>query len=96
MSKFGINVPDGIAATTLGDVISAAEAMKDEKGEVRLACSRRSGFIRKALQSAGHLTFFAGWGWQLLQEAQIVYSKYVERKHELNVEGLFLVSQGHL
>lgn len=34
MSKFGINVPDGIAAKTVDEVEAAAKKMQDEKGEV--------------------------------------------------------------
>jgi hypothetical protein len=34
MSKFGINVPDGMSAKSLEDVAKAAEAMKDENNEV--------------------------------------------------------------
>lgn len=37
MSKFGINVPEGQAAQTIPDVVKAAEAMKDDKGEVLTA-----------------------------------------------------------
>jgi hypothetical protein len=49
MAKFGINVPDGVPASTVDEVKRAAEAMKDDKGEVRavaffvpfnLGCSR--------------------------------------------------------
>ena len=42
MAKFGINVPDGVAASTVDEVARAAEAMKDAKGEVRRR-ERRSG-----------------------------------------------------
>ena len=34
MSKFGIHVPEGVAAQTIADVEAAAKAMADEKGEV--------------------------------------------------------------
>jgi len=34
MSKFGINVPDGMPAFTMDDVAKAADAMKDENNEV--------------------------------------------------------------
>lgn len=34
MSKYGINVPDGLAAKSISEVVSAAEKMKDESGEV--------------------------------------------------------------
>lgn len=37
MSKYGINVPDGAAATTMPEVLKATQDMKDEKGEVRPA-----------------------------------------------------------
>lgn len=34
MSKFGINVPEGIPAFSVADVESAAKKLADEKGEV--------------------------------------------------------------
>lgn len=37
MSKFGINVPPGVAAFTVDDVTKAAQTMADEAGEVSAA-----------------------------------------------------------
>lgn len=34
MAKFGINVPEGAAATSVADVVKAADRMKDKQGEV--------------------------------------------------------------
>lgn len=34
MGEYGINVPTGIAATTIDGVVDAAAKMKDEKDEV--------------------------------------------------------------
>lgn len=39
MSKFGINVPVGTAATTVQEVDAAAKKLADEKGEVGLHSS---------------------------------------------------------
>lgn len=56
MAKAGINVPDGMPAFSLDDVARAAEAMKDENGEVRTrrgACCcwrRRQGLLLLAQQ----------------------------------------------
>lgn len=36
MSKFGINVPDGVPAFSVKEVEDAAKQLADEKGEVRL------------------------------------------------------------
>lgn len=36
MSKFGINVPEGIPAHSIADVESAAKKLADEKGEVSI------------------------------------------------------------
>lgn len=34
MAKFGVNVPEGIAAFTIKEVEAAADKLKDEAGEV--------------------------------------------------------------
>lgn len=41
MSKFGVNVPPGIPATTLDEVKKAVDQMADEKGEVRIGLEGR-------------------------------------------------------
>lgn len=39
MHKFGINVPEGLPASSVQEVKRAAELMQDEKGEVRGWCT---------------------------------------------------------
>lgn len=60
MSKFGINVPPGTPAFSLDDVAKAAEAMKDENGEVVLksqiyAGGRGLGTFTNGLQGGVHI-----------------------------------------
>ncbi|PNW70053.1 hypothetical protein CHLRE_17g703700v5 [Chlamydomonas reinhardtii] len=60
MSKFGVNVPPGIPATTLDEVKKAVDQMADEKGEVViksqiLAGGRGLGKFTNGLQGGVHI-----------------------------------------
>lgn len=60
MAKFGINVPDGVAASTVDEVARAADSMKDAKGEVVLksqilAGGRGLGRFTSGLQGGVHI-----------------------------------------